>query len=120
MTIEILIPVIVALFTSQGFWTWLMNRNSQTKQILAEVKCLRADFDQEKAVTARTRILRFNDELLNETKHSKEMFDQALGDIDAYEKYCAKHPEFLNNRTTLSVEHIKRVYQKCEESRTFL
>lgn len=120
MTVEILIPVIVALFTSQGFWTWLMNRNSQSKQILAEVKSLRADFDREKAITARARILRFNDELLNHTMHSKESFDQALSDTDEYEKYCRAHPEFTNNRTTLSVEHIKRVYQKCEEERTFL
>lgn len=120
MTIEILIPVIVALFTSQGFWAWLMNRNSQSKQILNEVKSLRADFDREKAITARARILRFNDELLNNAKHSKESFDQALSDTDDYEAYCRSHPDFANNRTALSVEHIKRVYQRCEEEHTFL
>lgn len=120
MTIELIIPLFIALFGSQGFWTWLMNRNSQSKQILDEVKSLRADFDREKATTARARILRFNDELLNNTKHSKESFDQTLSDTDEYEKYCRTHPEFTNSKTALSIEHIKRVYQKCEEEHTFL
>lgn len=120
MTADILLPIILCLFGSQGFWTWLMGRNNQSKQILNEVKALREDFDMEKAVNARTRIIRFNDELLNEIKHSKEMFDQVLGDIDTYEKYCSLHPNFLNNKTALSVSHIKKVYQECENNRTFL
>ena len=120
ITIEILLPIIIAIFGSQGFWTWLTNRNSQAKQILAEVKSLRADFDKEKAVTARYRILTFNDELLSDTRHSKEMFDQVLADIDVYEKYCSANPDFLNNKTALSVQHIKRMYQKCEEEHSFL
>lgn len=120
MTVELLIPIIIALFGSQGFWTWLMNRNSQTKQILNEVKALREDFDREKAVSARSRILRFNDELLNEIRHSKETFDQVLGDIDSYERYCRDNPAFVNSKTEMSVAHIKRIYQQCEDERSFL
>lgn len=120
VTVDLLVPIILALFGSQGFWTWLTNRNNQSKQILSEVKALREEFDREKAITARTRILRFNDELLNDGRHSKEMFDQVLSDIDVYEKYCNANSNFLNNRTAMSVQHIKRVYQKCEEEHSFL
>lgn len=117
---ELLVTILVAIFSSQGFWTWLMNRSNQTKLILAEVRALRADFDQEKAIAARARILRFNDELLNDSKHSKESFDQTLSDIDTYEAYCTANPKFLNNKTAMSVDHIKRIYQKCEDEHTFL
>lgn len=120
VSVQILLPIIIALFGSQGFWTWLTNRNSQSKQILAEVRSLRADFDREKAINARTQILRFNDELLNDTRHSKEMFDNVLSDVDSYEAYCRTHPEFENSRTKLSVEHIKKVYRQCEDDHRFL
>ena len=120
ITFDLLVPIIIAIFGSQGFWTWLANRNSQSKQVLTEIKGLRAEFDMERAITARSRIIRFNDELLNDTKHSKEMFDQVLADIDTYEKYCSDNPKFLNNKTGLSIQNIKKVYQRCEDDRSFL
>lgn len=124
---EIIATIIVAIFGSQGFWSWLMSRNNDAKKILNEVQSirqevcsLRDDFDLEKTITARTRILRFNDDLLNNVKHSKESFNQVLSDIDTYEKYCETHPKFLNTRTAMSVSHIKRIYQKCEDEHSFL
>lgn len=124
---EIVATIIVAIFGSQGFWSWLMSRNNESKKILDEMQSirqevcgLRDDFDLERTITARTRILHFNDELLNDAKHSKESFDQVLSDIDTYEKYCDAHPKFLNNRTAMSVSHIKRTYQKCEDEHSFL
>ena len=76
--------------------------------------------DMDRAITARVRILRFNDEVLASRRHSKESFDQALADIDAYEQYCHAHPEFKNNKTVLSIANIKKVYKRQLATHDFL
>ena len=91
-----------------------------TNQILEAVKSLRADFDEEKAVQARVRIVKFNDEILTDQRHSKESFDQVLSDIDTYDRYCSSHPQFVNSKTKLSSENIRRTYQECESKHSFL
>ena len=91
-----------------------------TNQILEAVKSLRADFDEEKAVQARVRIVKFNDEILSDQRHSKESFDQVLSDIDTYDRYCSSHPQFVNSKTKLSSENIRRTYQECESKHSFL
>lgn len=72
------------------------------------------------ATNARYRILRFNDEVLHGTRHTKEHFDQILGDINSYESYCNAHPEYENNKAVLAIENIKKVYQKCATDNDFL
>lgn len=72
------------------------------------------------ATTARYRILRFNDEILHGTHHTKEHFDQILGDINSYESYCSSHPEYENNKAVLAIENIKKVYQSCTAKNDFL
>ena len=76
--------------------------------------------EERSALEARRRILRFNDELLNHVMHSKEYFDEILSDIDIYERYCREHPNFPNNKTVMSIEHIKECYKKCEKEDSFL
>lgn len=53
-------------------------------------------------------------------KHTKEHFDQILDDVTRYEKFCAEHPEYENNKAVMAIENIKRVYQKCSNDNTFL
>lgn len=72
------------------------------------------------ALAARHRILRFNDELLSNQKHSKEMFDDILKDITNYDKYCREHPNFKNRKAVLSEENVVRVYQECLRTHDFL
>ena len=72
------------------------------------------------ALAARHRILRFNDELLSNQKHSKEMFDDILKDITNYDKYCREHPNFKNRKAVLSEENVVRVYQDCLRTHDFL
>lgn len=81
---------------------------------------LRSTISEHEATTCRYRILRFNDEILHDQKHSKEHFDQILEDITRYEKFCAEHPEYENNKAILAIENIKRVYKKCSDESTFL
>lgn len=76
--------------------------------------------EEEKVINCRIRILRFNDEILINLKHSKEMFDQTLKDIDIYERYCEAHPDFENNITVMAVENIKDKYKSCMRNNSFL
>ena len=75
---------------------------------------------EREAVNCRIRILQFSDELRRGIRHSQESFDQALDDIDVYEKYCALHPEFKNNKTISAKERIKAAYDKCMDQDDFL
>jgi len=72
------------------------------------------------ALAARRRILRFNDEILQKVRHSKEMFDDILKDITDYDNYCRDHPEFVNKKAVLSEQNVARAYQKCMEENDFL
>lgn len=70
--------------------------------------------------TWRYRILRFNDEIIQEVRHTKEHFDQILEDIDNYEKFCKENPDFPNNKAVLAIKNIKDVYDRCVEENDFL
>ena len=72
------------------------------------------------AITCRTRILAFGDEIRRGSKHSKESFDQVLEDIDTYEKYCRDNPDFKNNKTRLTTKKILEVYAECLNQDDFL
>lgn len=106
-------------------WSWLgsvLNKSVITKmdkleQDVAEVK---KEVAESSAVTSRYRILRFDDEILHDIKHSKEHFDQILLDIDVYEKFCDEHPDFKNNLAVMAIRHIKSVYEKCSRENSFL
>ena len=121
-----LVTVVAAILGSSWVGDWLKARRERksgmvtTNQILDAVKSLRADFDEEKAIQARVRIVKFNDEILTDQRHSKESFDQVLSDIDTYDRYCSEHPQFVNSKTKLSSENIRRTYQECESKHSFL
>lgn len=85
-----------------------------------DVQSIKDDIEEQSAINCRARILRFGDEVLHGDAHSKDHFDQTLRDIDAYEKYCAEHPDFSNNVTGLTSERIKKVYMKRLDENDFL
>lgn len=66
------------------------------------------------------RILRFDDEVRHDDKHTKEHFDQILEDITKYERFCKDNPDFENNKASLAIDNIKKVYKKCTDEGTFL
>lgn len=70
--------------------------------------------------SCRLRILRFNDELIQGIKHTKEHFDEILDDISTYEKYCDTHDDYENAKAEMAIENVKRVYRHCEETNGFL
>lgn len=96
-------------------WTWFW----KAIQNALGISELRKEFEEHEAKSARTRILRFSDELENKMWHSEDMFQQAIDDIDEYDKYCEKHPNFKNNRGKAAKAHIMEVYQECLKEHKF-
>lgn len=90
------------------------------EKLTEKVDKLDAKSDERNAVNMRVRILRFRDEMLAGQSHTHDSFQQVLGDIDEYEKYCEKHQDFRNNQTLSTIEHIKRNYAERLEKHDFL
>lgn len=85
-----------------------------------KIDAMQLKSDRKYATTCRYRIIRFNDEILRNVKHTKEHFDQILIDIDDYEEYCRKDEDYKNNKAMLAIENIKSIYKKCAEESAFL
>lgn len=98
----------------------ISNLDSKVAQLQEEITLNEIRREKSEAVAARIRILRFNDELLHNQKHTKAMFDQTLLDIDHYNEYCEKDAHFKNGITVLAADNIRKVYQKCSEEHKFL
>lgn len=90
------------------------------EKLTGKVDDLAAKSDERNAVNMRVRILRFRDEMLAGQNHTHDSFQQVLGDIDEYEKYCEDHPDFRNNQTLATIEHIKANYRERLERHDFL
>lgn len=127
MNSDSIIAIIGAVFASSGLWgllQYLISRKDNTAEKLDKltelVKEVSERVDATSATNARTRILRFDDELINNIHHSREYFQQTLEEIDTYELYCEKHPNYKNSACTLAIEHIKDVYTKLLDERAFI
>lgn len=92
----------------------------EVKEIKKEVDTLKKEEELERVRQARQRILRFNDEILFNKRHSKEHFDEVLDDIDVYEDYCATHEDYENNKAVLAISTIREVYKECLRDHDFL
>ena len=134
MNIEIIITVIAAIIGSNALWGFVQflftrkdEKNGKYKEIIdmlgklqEEIENIEAKAEEREAVTARVRILRFMDDLLENKRHSKDSFDQVNTDITTYESYCKDHPKFKNNQTKSTIEYINKVYQDRLEKHDFL
>ncbi len=89
------------------------------KGLSDKVEKLNEAMDERDAVLARTHILRFNDELLNDVTHSHEYFLQTLDDCKTYDDFCNAHPNFSNGRTVQAEENIRRTYERLFDNHKF-
>lgn len=144
MTEEI-ITIIVAVIASSGLWgliQFLISRkdnacdkidetnkkidekinetNKKIDEVMTIIKAVSDRVDTNSATNARTRILRFDDELINGVHHSREYFQQTLEEVDVYEAYCAKHPHYRNNACVIAIEHIRKVYLELLDKGSFI
>ena len=127
MNSETVLALVGAVMASSGLWgviQYIISRRDKTAEkldsIMKAVTEISDRVDTTSATNARTRILRFDDELINGVHHSKEYFQQVLEEIDTYEIYCEKHPNYKNSACTLAIEHIRHTYTKLLEERGFV
>lgn len=123
---EIVVPVVIAIFGSSGFWAYISTKSSKHNEILNSVKnlektlvCVSEKVNDIERINAeveakniRNRIVRFADEIRVGVKHSKDMFDQILIDCDSYENYCNTHDGFKNSIAVVSMKKIRDHYEK--------
>lgn len=96
------------------------NLEEEVGDLKDQIKKSNEEAKQNKVELARKRILRFNDELLHDQNHSKEMFDDILEDIELYENYYKTHDKVKNGKAKHAVQNINSVYDKRLEKRDFL
>lgn len=116
-------PIRIDPWTALFKWLGRMITGELSDKIDAlakKVDLLEAKEDQRDAVNKRVRILRFEDELQREQRHTKDSFDQVMSDITDYNQYCSDHPKFRNDQTVQTVEHIRKVYADRLERHDFL
>lgn len=89
-------------------------------KIAASLNDLREEYKQGRAISARIHIITASDEVKHGVKHSFEWWDQALADIDLYEKYCREHPGFMNTKAEHAIEHIKMVHLERLQKNDFI
>lgn len=110
-------------------WSWIAKKIGRAingeviekvNKIETEFTVMRESFDEREARDARTKILRFGDEILHDVKHSKDHFDEILLCITDYAQYCDAHPSFKNHMTESTTKHILNTYEKCMQEHSFL
>lgn len=85
-----------------------------------DVKTIKLENERREADMRRVRILEFNNEIVRKIGHRKEHFEQILGDVDYYEKYCNSHLDYKNNIANDAINRIKRTYKRCGDENSFL
>lgn len=104
--------------------TFYLNRNAKKEDKLDEISrkldahC-KAD-DERYIKQCRTRILRFNDEIIRGVHHTQEHFNNVLDDVTEYTRYCDENKDFKNEQAVEAITNVRRVYRHCEETDGFL
>ena len=93
---------------------------AKVDQLERDLVAMKAAQEERDAISCRSRILHFGDETIHGVRHTKEHFDQILEDITKYERFCKDNPDFENNKASLAIDNIKKVYKKCTDEGTFL
>lgn len=110
-------------------WSWIAKKigRAVNGEMIDKVSKLEKDFSEMRdslgerdAKNARTKILRFGDELRRGLRHSKDSFDDILVAITEYESYCNKHEEFKNKITERTTKYIVEIYDRCMQENSFL
>ena len=96
-------------------------------EVLAELERTRIKLDnhiktddERAADMHRARILRFNQELIRQSPHTREEFIEVLTEIDRYQRFCREHPDYPNSRAVHAIANIGRVYDERLQKHDFL
>lgn len=106
--------------TNQELQDEITEIKSEVAGLQDKVQKIEDTDDERNAILCRVRILRFGDEVRRGIKQSQESFDQVLSDMDVYDHYCDKHPNFRNNKTVVTQKKIRDAYASALEKNEFL
>lgn len=119
--------IIVTILGSAGVFgliEFLIQRRDDRHSLLTSIKKeldeLKSDMLRDKATDARRRILMASDETLQGTLHSREWWEQIMEDITEYEKYCATHQGYENNKAKIAIKELTECYETRRERHDFL
>lgn len=76
--------------------------------------------EERKADNYRSRVLRFNNELVRGLGHTEEDYDEILDVIWKYNEYCKTHPEYKNNKMPHAIKNVERMYDEMLHTNGFL
>lgn len=96
------------------------SQGDQINALSEKVSNIQTEVNENAAMSSRYRILRFDDEIRHGTLHTKEHYDQIMVDIDIYEAFCKRNPDFRNNLAHKAISNIKRVYDVHNDDNSFL
>lgn len=118
-TASILVPILVALISS-GKLATTISKKFGFADVAQKIDELDYKIDRNQADSFRSRILRFNSEIRKDNNsHDQEEFNDILSAIDGYEQFCKEHTNYSNNKCTLAIENIRRVYKEKLENNSF-
>lgn len=113
-------------------WTWIGNalnkdlhrkikeQGDKIDNLSNKISDVENEVSEDKAMSARYRIIRFEDEVRHGTLHTKEHYDQIILDIDNYEDFCKKNPWFRNNQAHWAIATIRKKYEEHNVDNSFL
>lgn len=119
------IPAVIAAIVS--LITFFSTKNSKVLTKIGELEqrqiAMEEKFEYEHASEARTRIIRFNNELMQGINHTKDYFDDIIeNSIDVYENYYndPEHKKLKNGIAKAAVKNIYRIYDYKVQTNSFL
>ena len=95
-------------------------QGEQISDLTDKINDVQKEVNENAAMSSRYRILRFDDEIRHGGLHTKEHYDQIIVDIDIYEKFCNRNPEFRNNLAHMAIANIKHKYDVHNLDNSFL
>lgn len=132
IVIAILMSVVQVSKIPVNPWSWIgkvLNKDlayeikehgQKVDKLSGKIDDIENQISEDKAMTARYRIIRFDDEIRHGVLHTKEHYDQIIVDIDTYEEFCKKNPWFRNNQAHLAISNIKHKYEEHNVDNSFL
>ena len=96
------------------------SQGDQINTLSEKVSNIQTEVNENAAMSSRYRILRFDDEIRHGTLHTKEHYDQIMVDIDIYEAFCKRNPDFRNNLAHKAISNIKKMYDVHNDDNSFL
>lgn len=119
------IPALIAAVVS--LITFFSNKNDKILDKMDKIEAKQVKFEEdfayEMAKQARTRILRFNNELMCGSNFTKEYFEDIIeNSIDVYENYYKdpNHKNLKNGIARSAVKNIYRIYDEHIQNNSFL